>query len=56
MSAGKAKELAGDPNCPICEGIGYLRMDLPIDHPDFGKLEMCTCRQGQVEQAIRERL
>jgi DNA replication protein DnaC len=53
---GRANELPGDPDCPICEGVGYLRQDLPIDHPDFGKLELCTCRQGQVELAIRERL
>jgi DNA replication protein DnaC len=56
MDVGKANELPGDPNCPICEGVGYLRTDLPIDHPDFGKLELCSCRQGQVEQAIRQRL
>jgi DNA replication protein DnaC len=54
--AGTANELPGDPNCPICEGVGYLRRELPIDHPDFGKLEFCSCRQGQVEQAIRQRL
>ena len=56
MQAGRANELPGDPNCPICEGVGYLRTDLPIDHPDFGKLDLCVCRQGQVEQAIRQRL
>jgi DNA replication protein DnaC len=52
----KTHELPGNPDCPICEGIGYLRRDLPIEHPEFGKLEMCSCRQGQVEQAIRQRL
>jgi DNA replication protein DnaC len=56
LDTGKANELPGDPNCPICEGVGYLRQDLPIGHPDFGKLELCSCRQGQVEQAIRQRL
>jgi len=48
--------LAGDPNCPICHGLGYVRRDLPIDHPDFGKLQICTCRQGQVAQQIHQRL
>jgi DNA replication protein DnaC len=49
-------DLAGDPNCPICHGLGYLRRDLPINHPDFGKLQICTCRRGQVSQQIHQRL
>lgn len=51
-----ATDLAGDPNCPYCHGLGYLRRDLPIGHPDFGKLQICTCRQGQVAQQIHQRL
>jgi DNA replication protein DnaC len=49
-------DLPGDPNCPICKGIGYLRRDLPVGHPDFGKVEVCTCRQAQVSQQIHQRL
>jgi DNA replication protein DnaC len=48
--------LAGDINCPYCHGLGYLRRDLPIGHPDFGKLQICSCRQGQVSQQINQRL
>jgi DNA replication protein DnaC len=51
-----ATDLAGDPNCPFCHGLGYLRRDLPIGHPDFGKLQICSCRQGQVSQQIHQRL
>ena len=51
-----AANLAGDPNCPYCHGLGYLRRDLPIGHPDFGKLQICSCRQGQVSQQIHQRL
>ena len=47
---------AGDPNCPICGGVGFVRRDLPIEHPDFGKVEICQCRQSQVSQAVRQRL
>ena len=36
--------------------MGYLRRDLPIGHPDFGKLQICSCRQGQVSQQIHQRL
>ena len=28
-------QMPGDPNCPICHGIGWLRRDLPIDHSGF---------------------
>jgi DNA replication protein DnaC len=30
--------------CPICHGIGFVRQDLPVGHPDFGKLIPCSCR------------
>jgi DNA replication protein DnaC len=46
----------GDPDCPFCSGAGYLRRELPLDHPDFGKLEICTCRQVKVSQQVRQRL
>ena len=45
----------GDPNCEICEGTGWLRMDLPIGHPDFGKLFLCDCvSQDIVAKAKKE--
>jgi len=42
--------------CPICGGVGYLRRDLPIDDPNFGKLVPCICRQNQTNLAARYRL
>jgi len=52
----ESANLAGDINCPYCHGLGYLRRDLPIGHPDFGKLQICSCRQNQVSQQIHQRL
>ena len=46
----------GDPNCKICGGLGFVRQDLPVEHPDFGKMQICICRQQNVERAARERL
>lgn len=46
----------GDPNCPHCHGQGYLRADVPLGHPNFGRLEVCVCRQRDVSQHVRERL
>jgi DNA replication protein DnaC len=36
--------------------VGFLRKDLPLDHPDFGKVQICSCRQAQVSQQVRQRL
>ena len=49
-------DLAGDPDCKHCGGLGYLRSDVAPGHPDFGKLEVCTCRRRDVAELVRERL
>jgi DNA replication protein DnaC len=33
-----------------------VRRDAPVGSPDFGKLDICVCRQGQVAGMVRERL
>jgi DNA replication protein DnaC len=48
--------LPGDPNCPLCHGVGYLRADVPLGHPDFGKLEVCVCRRANITNTVRGRL
>jgi DNA replication protein DnaC len=48
--------LPGDPACPLCRGVGYLRQDLPVGHPEFGKLKTCTCRNAEVSQQVYRRL
>ena len=49
-------DLPGDPDCPYCQGVGYLRSELPVGHPDFGKARICSCRQGDINRQARERL
>ena len=49
-------KMPGDPNCPICGGVGYLRRDLPITDPDFGKIVPCSCRSEEITQSARSRL
>ncbi|HET7010851.1 MAG TPA: ATP-binding protein [Anaerolineales bacterium] len=51
-----SNDQVGDPDCPHCHGLGYLRLEAPMGHPDFGRLEICVCRQSEVRTRIRERL
>ena len=48
--------MTGDPNCPYCHGLGYLRLEVPVEHPDFGKVHICSCLHAQVNQQVRDRL
>ena len=49
-------DLPGDPDCPICGGVGYIREDLPVGHPEFGRLKVCSCRHAQVLRQVHTRL
>jgi DNA replication protein DnaC len=44
---GEAKEPPEDENdegmCPLCDGAGFVRKALPVDHPEFGKAFPCDC-------------
>jgi DNA replication protein DnaC len=50
------RNLAGDPNCPHCNGLGYLRKDVPVGHVDFGKIHTCSCRHKEIYEALESRL
>src|SRR3954451_20455058 len=30
--------------CPQCHGAGFLRMEVPVGHPNFGRLFPCQCK------------
>lgn len=50
-----------DPNeplkpCPICQGMGVIKYDVPVDHPAFGKLHRCPNFQADVDDKRRETL
>ena len=48
--------LVGKPDCPICHGIGFVRHDLPVGDPDFGKISVCVCRQEAIDQTSHHNL
>jgi len=44
-----------EPNCPICKDHGFVRKDVEITHPDFGRALPCTCRAGEMRDRLRRR-
>lgn len=42
--------------CPICKGAGYLLKDVPVGHPDFGRIYPCKCTTKELEQKRFQRL
>jgi DNA replication protein DnaC len=46
----KVREERTEEVCPICQGLGYVRAAVPVDHPDFGKLIPCTCRREELTE------
>lgn len=42
--------------CDICHDTGFLRSDVPLHHPDFGKLVLCDCQKFKVMSGIQERI
>ena len=34
-----------EPPCPLCGGLGWVRRDVPIGDPHFGKAVQCFCQQ-----------
>ena len=56
VNSSSADPLPAEEVCPICGGVGFVQSNLPVDDPNFGKLQVCVCRQDEVEQAEKERL
>ena len=44
-----------EPTCPRCGDAGFVRRDLPPEHPDFGKAYPCPCSIPTPE-AVMDRL
>ena len=48
-------ETEPEPACPICKDFGFVRKDVPLGDPAFGKAITCSCRQGEVRDRLRRR-
>lgn len=42
--------------CPRCRGAGYLRMNVPFGHPNFGKPIACECKEAERKEKRRQQL
>jgi len=52
-SVTEASETVEEGVCPLCRGAGFVRKDVPLDHPDFGRVFPCRC---VLEEREEERL
>jgi len=37
-----------DPDCPVCQGVGFVRGDYPVHHEKFGKMQPCPERMTRL--------
>ena len=35
--------------CPHCKGLGYVREDVPVGHPNFGQVFPCRCQLAEIK-------
>jgi len=42
--------------CPVCGGTGWISYNVPVGHPQFGKLLRCTCQLPELEAQQLDRL
>jgi DNA replication protein DnaC len=42
------EKVAQEP-CPVCQGMGFITVDVPLGHPDYGKAVACECQQKEIE-------
>lgn len=48
--------MPGDPDCPICGGIGFVSTEARVGDPDFGKILPCECRTKSLDSARQSRI
>ena len=45
-----------DTTCPICNGTGFVYVDVPVGHPLFGKAVPCKCKRRELSERKLARL
>ncbi len=53
MSDHSPPEKESQTPCPICGGVGFVRLDVPVSDPRYGKAMPCVCRrQARAKQRL----
>ena len=55
-SSAEAEEPSPSSGCPICKGAGFVYVDVPLGHPDFGKTVPCRCTREELGKERQARL
>ena len=55
-SAAEAPPPPPAPACPLCNDAGFVRRDLPLEDPEFGKAIACRCAREESAGKRAERL
>ncbi len=42
--------------CPYCNGVGFVYVDVPVGHPQFGKAVPCVCKRLELQEQRLARL
>ncbi|MBI4282831.1 MAG: ATP-binding protein [Chloroflexi bacterium] len=50
------EEAQNTPACPICGDFGWVRVEVPVGHPYFGKVIPCRCQQRDEDPSRLARL
>ncbi len=43
------------PACPACRDFGFVRHDVPLGHPDFGRAFPCACQKDELRDRLLRR-
>ncbi len=51
-----SEEQPQEPACKVCGGKGWVTHDVPVGHPNFGKVAPCVCQSDKLLQERTARL
>jgi DNA replication protein DnaC len=51
-----SRPYGGQPDCPHCDGLGFVVPDVNMAHPSFGRAVPCGCRAAVQESGRKEKL
>ncbi len=51
-----ASPVGPEPTCPRCQDAGWVRLDVPVGHPNFGRVFPCDCKIREQQERSRDSL